>query len=99
MNNDNPLICQGTAPPAAKKEVISLPFLENAKPETKTPTVRITTIIMSKMPIVSYLKNDITISTPQRYRLNKWIIYFIYKISVNVYGKVREIGREEKYRI
>src|SRR5690554_2610437 len=52
MNNDNPLICQGTAPPAAKKEVISFPFLEKAKPEIKTPPVRTIIIIMSKMLIV-----------------------------------------------
>src|SRR5690554_1594641 len=53
MNNDNPLICQGTAPPAAKKEVMFFPFFEKAIPEPRTPAVRRIIIKISKMLIVS----------------------------------------------
>src|SRR5690554_4278724 len=54
MNNDNPLICQGTAPPAAKKEVMFFPFFEKAIPDPRTPAVRSNIIGMSKIPIVSF---------------------------------------------
>lgn len=40
MNNDNPLIHQGTSPPAAKKLFILEPVFENDMPATNIPVVK-----------------------------------------------------------
>ena len=47
MKSERPLVCQGTAPPAAKKEVMFLPCLENAIPAESTPMVHKIIIIVS----------------------------------------------------
>jgi hypothetical protein len=67
MNKDKPLICHGTAPPAAKKEVMFFPLFEKAKPAHRTPIVsrtivRISNILIDGVFIVLQLVRNLGIT-------------------------------------